>query len=317
MGHTTTIWEDDSDSSIKGHRIEDNEEYDNGGVCEDSEEEIESEVPHAIEHVVFVGESDNAWMQTASDAVYEEVDKSTQGYKDARSKNSKFRSTTGDMRSSTSPMKGEKGNRKARMSEIDFKQAHPKHRAALQSRKQLYSGLDAEHMKRVQELEKLVDVQSHSALESKRANARALINRVMKSPFERNRKIILLKAFFKWHRLFPMHQKADELARQMQDRLVAIASIRDSYLRDIVRVKYHLDKIREYQFPIQNNRFTTGKDTPIDGNNESKEDSKLDLDRAKEEAEHAGKTYTEVSSHDMYDLHTVRVFSTLPAVPPL
>ena len=38
-----------------------------------------------------------------------------------------------------------------------------------------------------------------------------------------------------------MHQKADELARQMQDRLVAIASIRDSYLRDVVRVKYHLD----------------------------------------------------------------------------
>lgn len=61
MSRTATIWEDDSNNSLKGHRITDNDAY-------DSEEEIESEVPHAIEHVIFVGETENPWMQTASDA---------------------------------------------------------------------------------------------------------------------------------------------------------------------------------------------------------------------------------------------------------
>lgn len=71
------------------------------------------------------------------------------------------------------------------MSDLDVKIKQRTHRATLQAKSQLYDGLDAEHMARVQELEKLVDVQTNSAMESKRANARALINRVMKSPFER------------------------------------------------------------------------------------------------------------------------------------
>ena len=63
MSRTATIWEDDSDNSLKGHRTTDNDAYDY-----ESEEEIESEVPHAIEHAIFVGETENKWMQTASDA---------------------------------------------------------------------------------------------------------------------------------------------------------------------------------------------------------------------------------------------------------
>ena len=106
---------------------------------------------------------------------------------------------------------------------------------------------DDEALRRVRELERLAQKEAQRAMEQKRKNARDLINRVMKSPFEKNRKIILLKAFMKWHKVLPLNQKCDELAKILQDRLVAVASIRDSYLRDIVRVKHHLQKIQEYQ----------------------------------------------------------------------
>ena len=119
-------------------------------------------------------------------------------------------------------------------------------------------------------LQREVDENKRLALDSQRESARALITRVIKSPFERNKKIILLKSFIKWAKQIPLHQKCDELAGQLKDRLVAIASIRDSYLRDVVRVNYHLSKVKEFKFP--------------------------DSD---EEA------FKKLSGHDMYDLHVV------------
>ena len=91
--------------------------------------------------------------------------------------------------------------------------------------------------------------QEKEIAEARREKAHTLISRVIKSPFDRNKKIIMLKAFIKWAKQIPLHQKCDELAYQLQDRLTAIASIRDSYLRDVVRVKYHLSKVKEFKFP--------------------------------------------------------------------
>jgi hypothetical protein len=133
--------------------------------------------------------------------------------------------------------------------------------------------LNDEAQRRMSEITEIAERERVRALEQTKESARKLIQRVMKSPFEKNRKIIMLKAFMKWHKMLPMHQKCDELAKILQDRLVAVASMRDSYLRDIVRVKYHLSKIQEYRDP--------GKENAAVGK------------------------YTEETGHDMYDLHTV------------
>ena len=102
---------------------------------------------------------------------------------------------------------------------------------------------------KIAELEVIAEHERLAAEEAQKENARNLLNRVMKSPFDRNRKTIILKAFIKWSKIAPLHRKCDELAAQLQDRITAIASIRDSYLRDVVRVKHHLTKIQEFTLP--------------------------------------------------------------------
>jgi len=108
------------------------------------------------------------------------------------------------------------------------------------------------------------------ALKMRQENARILLSRVMKSPFNRNKKSLLLKFFLRWSKMLPLYVKCDELAKQLQDRITAIASIRDSYLRDVVRVKYHLQKIQEFKLP--------GEEQPA---------------------------LLQQTGHDMYDLHVV------------
>ena len=108
------------------------------------------------------------------------------------------------------------------------------------------------------------------ALKMRQENVRILLGRVMKSPFDRNKKSLLLKFFLRWSKMLPLYVKCDELAKQLQDRITAIASIRDSYLRDVVRVKYHLQKIQEFKLP--------GEEEPA---------------------------LLQQTGHDMYDLHVV------------
>ena len=126
---------------------------------------------------------------------------------------------------------------------------------------------------RTRQVQELLRIEHEKALERQRANARNLMNRVLKTPFEKNKKIIMLKAFMKWHKMLPLHQKCDELAKIAQDRIMSVTAIRDSYLRDIVRIKQHLQKIQEYRDPGH-------------------------------EDDEVGK-YTKETGHDMYDLHVV------------
>lgn len=84
---------------------------------------------------------------------------------------------------------------------------------------------------------------------------RLLIARVKKrlddilsvDPFIRNKRSILLKAFVVWNKVHPLNQKCNELAHQLQERISVVESLRDSYLRDVVAVKYYLNKIHEYK----------------------------------------------------------------------
>ena len=130
--------------------------------------------------------------------------------------------------------------------------------------------LAEQHLARICQLEAIGEEHRVKALEHQKQNARILLSRVIKTPFDRNKKSLLVKFFLRWSKMLPLHEKCDELAKQLQDRLVAIASIRDSYLRDVVRVKYHLQKIQEFKLP--------GDDEPA---------------------------LIKQTGHDMYDLHVV------------
>jgi hypothetical protein len=49
--------------------------------------------------------------------------------------------------------------------------------------------------------------------------------------------------------VFPIYQKCDELALQLMERNEVVTTFRDAYLRDVVSIKYHLEKIGEIKFP--------------------------------------------------------------------
>ena len=57
------------------------------------------------------------------------------------------------------------------------------------------------------------------------------------------RRECLLRAFVTWSRCAPLIQICGELKRQLQERSSVFELLRESYLRDVVSVKHHLDKI--------------------------------------------------------------------------
>ena len=62
-------------------------------------------------------------------------------------------------------------------------------------------------------------------------------------PFVKHRREHLSKAFITWSRCAPLIQICGELKRQLQERSSVFELLRESYLRDVVSVKHHLDKI--------------------------------------------------------------------------
>ena len=79
------------------------------------------------------------------------------------------------------------------------------------------------------------------------ARVKSIITKLIKVDyFERNKKLILGKFWIRWSKVLPLKQKCEELGRQLQERLTVVESLRDSYLRDVVSVKYHLERIQEF-----------------------------------------------------------------------
>lgn len=62
-------------------------------------------------------------------------------------------------------------------------------------------------------------------------------------PFVKHRREHLSKAFITWSKCAPLIQMCGELKRQLQERSSVFELLRESYLRDVVSVKHHLDKI--------------------------------------------------------------------------
>lgn len=61
--------------------------------------------------------------------------------------------------------------------------------------------------------------------------------------FDNRRKKLLTKAFITWSKCAPLIQLCGELKKQLQERSSVFEAMRESYLRDVVMVKHHLDEI--------------------------------------------------------------------------
>ena len=56
----------------------------------------------------------------------------------------------------------------------------------------------------------------------------------------------MFKAYIKWSKMLPLIQKCDELGKQLHERLLVVSSLRESYFRDVLCVKHHLEKLKEF-----------------------------------------------------------------------
>lgn len=65
--------------------------------------------------------------------------------------------------------------------------------------------------------------------------------------FSRIRFAILTRTFRIWRDEYPLVTKCDELARQLKERTFMLDTVRGSYLKDVINVKYHLDQLMKVQ----------------------------------------------------------------------
>ena len=59
--------------------------------------------------------------------------------------------------------------------------------------------------------------------------------------------VYLCRYFHKWSLCLPLTQKCDEVSKQLKERSIALETIRDSYNRDIITVKFQLENIYDQQ----------------------------------------------------------------------
>ncbi|KAJ1436832.1 hypothetical protein B484DRAFT_248264 [Ochromonadaceae sp. CCMP2298] len=69
------------------------------------------------------------------------------------------------------------------------------------------------------------------------------LGQMKQSQVKQRRLDSLMNAFIKWNLEFPLAQKCDELAKQLRERNNALENVRSSYLRDVLSVKLHLDRL--------------------------------------------------------------------------
>jgi hypothetical protein len=66
--------------------------------------------------------------------------------------------------------------------------------------------------------------------------------------YQRKMLIKLLRAFKKWAVEFPLTVKCEELGHQLSERTLVLETVRNSYLKDVVSVKYYLDQLDKIDF---------------------------------------------------------------------
>ena len=66
--------------------------------------------------------------------------------------------------------------------------------------------------------------------------ARLVLGKFMDhDPVKKDQKIALLRAFLIWSERLPLYQKCNELGRQLQERHLMLTTVKDSYIRDVIR----------------------------------------------------------------------------------
>ena len=94
--------------------------------------------------------------------------------------------------------------------------------------------------------------------------------------------------------MLPLIQKCDELGKQLHERLLVVSSLRESYFRDVLCVKHHLEKLKEFSSKL-----------PAISN---KPDSTSDENKVGDVSEH-------LKDHvDMYDLHAIPSTNLRPLI---
>lgn len=114
-------------------------------------------------------------------------------------------------------------------------------------------------------------------LEQHQNRMRKVIEQLFEDPFKRNRKVIILKAFMRWAKVLPLNLKCDELAKQLQDRIGAFFALRDSYYRDVVSIKLHLEKVKDFRFGVEEGKSGEAATAALSGEIKAAQELQKDL----------------------------------------
>jgi hypothetical protein len=66
---------------------------------------------------------------------------------------------------------------------------------------------------------------------------------LLRNPDRTSNRAAMARAFSIWSQRLPLQHKCTELENQMKERVLTISTLRDNYLRDVVALKYHVEKI--------------------------------------------------------------------------
>ena len=72
---------------------------------------------------------------------------------------------------------------------------------------------------------------------------KVILKFVLFDPNVRFKHYYLLKAFITWRKCIPLIQLCRELRNQLQDRSSVFGALRESYFRDVICLKHHLEQI--------------------------------------------------------------------------
>ena len=72
---------------------------------------------------------------------------------------------------------------------------------------------------------------------------KVILKFVLFDPNVRFKHYYLLKAFITWRKCIPLIQLCRELRNQLQDRSSVFDALRESYFRDVICLKHHLEQI--------------------------------------------------------------------------
>lgn len=98
----------------------------------------------------------------------------------------------------------------------------------------------------IQKIEKRISFLDRISKMSPRSlhHSRTVLSKLQSlAPRNRDTKILLAKAFITWCDNLPLRDKCNELSKQLQERTEIITTLKESYVRDVLNVKMHIENI--------------------------------------------------------------------------